>query len=284
MPNNHAEFRDAVARRQVVLERPRAADARVSIRDEHQGGARTALILEEDDDLGQIIPAGERGRADALLRARVIDCERGLWELPRVDPDTDYGLLMLDGLIGRRVRLARAVAIEFLGPGDILRPPEDLPIAADEQLQAEWKVFEPARLAILDEQITSQLMKSTALSLALAARLTRRAHRLTYLLAISHLARVEDRVLATLWHLARHWGRVTPGGLTVPIPLLHSDLGQLVGARRPTVTLAMTALRGRELVVRQSDGRYLLPGDPPAWLPVSSASRDTESRATAAVR
>jgi CRP/FNR family transcriptional regulator, cyclic AMP receptor protein len=283
--DDRAEFRDALARAEVGLERPRTSQARRSRRRrEHPAGARTALILEEDEDLARSIPARERGRAARLLRARVIDYERSLWEVPRLDPDTGYGLLMLDGLIARRVRLARAVAVEILGPGDILRPPDDLPLATTDQLRAEWKVFQPARLAVLDEAITSQLMESTGLSLALAARLTRRARRLTYLLAISHLARVEDRLLATFWHLGVNWGGMTEGGMTVPVPLLHSDLGHIVGARRPTVTLAMTSLRDRELVIRQRDGSYLLPGGPPSWLPLSGASQDREGSATAAER
>ena len=283
--DNPAEFRDALVRPEVGLEGSRTSQPRRSRRrHEHHGGGRTALILEEDEDLARSIPSRERGRAAALLRARVIAYERSLWEVPRLDPDTGYGLLMLNGLIARRVRLARAVAVEILGPGDVLRPPDDLPLGTHDQLRAEWKVFQPARFAVLDEQITSQLTESTGLSLALAARLTRRARRLTYLLAISHLARVEDRLLATFWHLAGNWGRMTEGGMTVPVPLLHSDLGHIVGARRPTVTLAMTSLRDRRLVIRQRDGSYLLPGDPPAWLPQSGASQEPESCATAAGR
>lgn len=283
--DNRAEFRDALARAEVGLEHPRTSQARrTRRRREHPAGARTALILEEDEDLARSIPARERGRVTRLLRARVIDYERSLWEVPRLDPDTGYGLLMLDGLIARRVRLARAVAVEILGPGDILRPPEDLPLATSDQLRPEWKVFQPARLAVLDEAVTSQLMESNGLSLALAARLTRRARRLTYLLAISHLARVEDRLLATFWHLGVSWGSMTEAGMNVPVPLLHSDLGHIVGARRPTVTLAMTSLRDRKLIIRQRDGGYLLPGDPPAWLPLSGAGQDRESCATAAGR
>jgi CRP/FNR family transcriptional regulator, cyclic AMP receptor protein len=283
--DDRAEFRDALARAGGGLERSRKPQARRSRRRrEHAGSARTALLLEEDDELAGSISARERGRTAALLRARVITYDRSLWEVPQLDPDTGYGLLMLSGLIARRVRLARAVAVEIVGPGDILRPPDDLPLAATDQLRAEWKVFQPARLAVLDEEVTSQLMESTGLSLALAARMTRRARRLTYLLAISHLARVDDRLLATFWHLAGNWGRLTEDGTTVPVPLLHSDLGHIVGARRPTVTLAMTSLRDREQVIRQRDGSYLLPGAPPAWLPQSGASRERESCATAAGR
>jgi CRP/FNR family transcriptional regulator, cyclic AMP receptor protein len=280
--DNGAELHDALARAEGGLGRSDAPTPRRSRRRrEHPGGARTALILEEDAELARSVPARERGRMAAVLRARVITYERSLWEVPQLDPDTGYGLLMLDGLIARRVRLARAVAVEIVGPGDILRPPDDLPLASNDQLRAEWKVLQPARLAVLDEAITSQLMESTRLSLALAARMTRRARRLTYLLAISHLARVDDRLLATFWHLAGNWGRVTEGGMTVPVPLLHSDLGHIVGARRPTVTLAMTSLRDRRQVIRQVDGSYLLPGDPPAWLPRSAVSRERERCAAA---
>ena len=71
---------------------------------------------------------------------------------------------------------------------------------------------------------------------------TRRAHHLAVALAIAHHQRVEDRLLLTLWHLAERWGRVTPDGIVVPLPLGHQRLADLVGAHRPSVTTAMGEL------------------------------------------
>jgi hypothetical protein len=49
----------------------------------------------------------------------------------------------------------------------------------------------------------------------------------------------------------------------VPLALTHRILGQLVGARRPTVSTALSELAEREELVRRPDGSWLLRGDPP---------------------
>jgi len=56
---------------------------------------------------------------------------------------------------------------------------------------------------------------------------------------------------------------VTPGGTVLPLALTHETLGALVGARRPTVTLALGDLSERGAVLRQ--GR--------AWLLVEPLTR-----------
>jgi Crp-like helix-turn-helix domain len=55
-------------------------------------------------------------------------------------------------------------------------------------------------------------------------------------------ARVDDRLLATLWHLASMWGRVIPQGTVVPFRLTHEMLASIVGAQRPTTTVAIHSL------------------------------------------
>jgi CRP/FNR family cyclic AMP-dependent transcriptional regulator len=84
-------------------------------------------------------------------------------------------------------------------------------------------------------------------------------------MAISHLAKVEDKLLVALWHLASTWGRVTPQGVYVPLALTHTVLGEVVGAYRPSVTVAMQRLHDRGEVTRTSEGGYLLTGDPGDW-------------------
>jgi hypothetical protein len=51
--------------------------------------------------------------------------------------------------------------------------------------------------------------------------------------------------------------------VAVALPLSHSALGRLVGARRPTVSLALKELGAQGLVGRREDGAWLLSGDPP---------------------
>ena len=85
--------------------------------------------------------------------------------------------------------------------------------------------------------------------------------RLTGQLVICQLPRVDQRVLAILWLLAESWGHVTPGGVRLPLALTHETLGALIGARRPTVTLALRKLSEKGSIVRQDSGWLLL--EPP---------------------
>src|SRR5690349_22548166 len=98
---------------------------------------------------------------------------------------------------------------------------------------------------------------------ALFDRLSERSLRLATTQAISQLTRVDRRLKALFWHLAERWGRVSGDGVIVPLALTHRILGQLVGARRPTVSTALSELAEREELTRRPDGSWLLRGDPP---------------------
>jgi hypothetical protein len=58
---------------------------------------------------------------------------------------------------------------------------------------------------------------------------------------------------------------MTPDGVQVPLRLSHRLIGQLVGARRPTVSSALAELAGRGDLVRRPDGTWLLAGRRPVW-------------------
>jgi CRP-like cAMP-binding protein len=127
-------------------------------------------------------------------------------------------------------------------------------------------VLEPTRLAVLDHRLVLRMNPWPALGLELFARGTRRAHGLAVSLAIAHHPRVEDRLLLTLWNLGERWGRVGPDGISVPLPLPHQRLADLVGAHRPSVTAAMGALTRADLISRRDDGAWILHGSPPEKL------------------
>jgi CRP/FNR family cyclic AMP-dependent transcriptional regulator len=100
---------------------------------------------------------------------------------------------------------------------------------------------------------------------ALVARALERSRNLALNMAIIHQARVNVRLLMLLWHLADRWGRVRSEGVVLPLHLTHSVLADLVAARRPTVTSALSELARRELAVPQTRG-WLLRGEPPGEL------------------
>jgi CRP-like cAMP-binding protein len=89
-----------------------------------------------------------------------------------------------------------------------------------------------------------------------------RSRQLAVNMAIVHQARVDVRLHLLFWHLAGRWGRVRSDGIVVPLRLTHTVLADLVAARRPTVTSALSDLSRRGLVRAVSEG-WLLSEPPP---------------------
>ena len=118
-------------------------------------------------------------------------------------------------------------------------------------------------LAVLDRRFAAEAARYPEITAALFDRMGERSLRLATTQAISQLTRVDRRLKALFWHLAERWGRVSGDGVVVPLALTHRILGQLVGARRPTVSTALSELAEREELVRRPDGSWLLRGDPP---------------------
>jgi Crp-like helix-turn-helix domain len=65
-----------------------------------------------------------------------------------------------------------------------------------------------------------------------------------------------------MWFLAESWGRVTPAGTSLPLSLTHDAIGEMIGAKRPTVSLALKELVQQGAVVRRDGGWLLLKGAP----------------------
>jgi CRP/FNR family cyclic AMP-dependent transcriptional regulator len=188
-------------------------------------------------------------------------------------------VLVIDGLLARELIAHEAASMELLGPGDLLRPWEQS--ADSDLLQAvvRWSALAPTRLAMLDRRLAARLAGYPEIYCALLERWGARARRLAVLQAISQLTRVDRRLLALFWHLAERWGRVTPKGVVVPLALSHRMLGQLVGARRPTISSALGALTATGEVTRRSDGSWLLTG-PPVGAPDAQTARFIMPRRT----
>jgi CRP-like cAMP-binding protein len=123
-------------------------------------------------------------------------------------------------------------------------------------------VLEPVRLAVLDSQFVNRLTGYPKLAGALFGRAALRSRQLAVNMAIVHQARVDVRLHMLLWHLAGRWGWVRSDGIVVSLRLTHSILAELVAARRPTVTSALSEL-GRNGLVRSVPEGWLLCGPPP---------------------
>jgi CRP-like cAMP-binding protein len=166
------------------------------------------------------------------------------------------GAVVLKGLIARETRLAGRTATQLLGAGEVCNP-----WARDDELlpsEVAWSALEPSCLAVLDGRFAAASRRWPSLGLVVQQRLAERADRLASLAAVLQLPTVEQRVLAVLWHLADRFGRVTTEGVAVRLRLTHQLLGRLVGAERPTVTLALGYLAASGAVVRRDNTTWLL--------------------------
>jgi CRP/FNR family cyclic AMP-dependent transcriptional regulator len=165
------------------------------------------------------------------------------------------------GLLVREVAVGPTSSAELLGPGDVLLVP-----MADDHLLPEcatrWTVLHPGAIAWLNGTMDDLAPR---LAMTLLARAQRRIDHLAFCQSVTQLKRIDDRVLAMLWHLAERWGHVTPDCVVIELSLTHRALGRLVGAQRPSVTTALGMLARRGALDRSPDGSWRLLSTPPEW-------------------
>src|SRR5205823_810539 len=222
------------------------------------------------DELPELLQHVENGDLPILrqITTRLLRIEPGVWQLDFQDSDVrgHLGLLVLDGLLSRQVTIGEATCAELLGGGDVLRPWTEIERGiVSIPAESRWQIVTPTRMAVLNARFALQIARWPDVTAAIIDRVVQRARWLSFHLAVCHIVGVEVRLLIVLWHFADRWGRVTPNGLKLPLPLSHGLLAGIVGARRPTVSTALGVLREQGLVERTADG-WLLRGSPPSEL------------------
>lgn len=227
-------------------------------------------LLDHDPDLGRRLSPDRLRAAQQHARVAAVSIRRGAWDPSSVATRAarPAGLLVLDGLLSRDVLLGDVAAAQLLGPGDLIEVPAD---GAPElmAIDVRWSVLEPSTVALIDDAFLFSARAWPELVADLFERVVGQSARHAKHRAICQLPRVEDRVHALLWFLAERWGRVTAHGVIVPLRLTHGTLGQLVGAKRPTVSLAIKRLARDDRVHRRGDGAWLLSQ---AWTPHGGAA------------
>lgn len=176
----------------------------------------------------------------------------------------DLGFLVVEGLLLRRVVIADTRCTELLGRGDVLRPwSMDSAEMASIPVEADWRIVDDgATFAVLDRHVTRQLGQFPQITCQLVDRAVRRARWLSFQLAVCHTRHVENKLLMVMWHFADRWGKVTPNGIVLDLGLSHETLGEIIGARRPTVTTALGRLR-KDGKLEDTETGWLLRGEPP---------------------
>jgi CRP/FNR family cyclic AMP-dependent transcriptional regulator len=220
----------------------------------------TVHVLEVDPDLAAALPEADLIEANRDAVASVLRLKCGAWSPPDEAEPAHMGLLVLEGLLTHQLVTAGGRSVELLMAGDVLRPWVTLGIDGPAGVHDDWAVMEPATVAILDPAFARRVGRWPEMAGALMDRLATRARWLTLDLAVAHVRRLDDRLMLLFWQLARRWGKVTPDGVVIPLNLQHQLLATLIGAKRPSVTTRLGALRDQGLLARRADGSWLLPG------------------------
>jgi CRP/FNR family cyclic AMP-dependent transcriptional regulator len=176
------------------------------------------------------------------------------------------GVLVVEGLLSREVVLGGTVTTELVGRGDVLRPVDHDVAGAPVQFDIAWRVLQTTRILYLDRDFALAAGRWPEVIEEIVSSAVRRSQSLALHLAVSHLRRVDTRLLVLMWHMADRWGKVGRDGVTVPLKLTHQMLGHLVGAQRPSVTTALKQLTDEGRLSRGADGTWMLHGDPPETL------------------
>jgi CRP/FNR family transcriptional regulator, cyclic AMP receptor protein len=222
-------------------------------------------VLEVDPDLGQSLDQQGFAAASRELVADTLDIARGVWELDPAWAATGavLGLLILAGVLARDLVIGRRRSLEILGPGDMVRPwPSDRHSGAVD-VDLRFNALEPVRFAALDARFATHAARFPGVMSQVAGRVMGRATSASLRLIVHQVVRIDDRVLVSLWGLAERFGRVTPDGVLMPVPINHTMMARFVGAQRPTVSQAVGALTRRGEVERLDDGGWLLKGSFP---------------------
>ncbi len=222
-------------------------------------------VFQHDPDLLE----GVDEPAAASLRAHIatprITAEPGAWQPAGAVPQQTghLGLLVVDGLLVRTLRLVERECSEIVGPGDLIRPWDGEVLDESVPGYSQWRVLQPTTLASLDARFAARVARWPTIAAALLARSALRCRSLVHQATIAHVRHADTRVLLVLWHLADRWGRVTPQGVLVPVPLTHQLLAQLTCLQRPTVSSALSHLARHGQVTRLEQRGWLLHAEPP---------------------
>jgi CRP-like cAMP-binding protein len=222
-------------------------------------------VLDFDPGLAELVPSDQRAHARQTTSTALVQFPSGPWR----EPDATllrarggYGLLVLDGLLLRRVEVAGRHAAELLGPGDLLRPWQHEGETSTLELSWTWRVVAPTKAAVLDQRWSGRAANWPQLGAELAGRALSRAMRLVVTMAIAQQPKLDIRLWMLFWELADRYGRVHSDGVHLDLPLTHEVLSHLAGARRPSVSGALTRLADDGRLVR-SGRNWVLSGERP---------------------
>jgi CRP/FNR family cyclic AMP-dependent transcriptional regulator len=226
------------------------------------GGTQAAAVrvLDVVPAMRDAIPAEERAYAYAAMVAAAQTTECGPLRLPATTaPGRPFAAIIVSGAVLRETSLGDRCAGELFGAGDVIDigggPETELSLVPAQTVHT---AHQPVTLALLGNRFRAAASRWPGLHDVLGEQRAQQVRRASRHLAILALPRVDERIVALFGDLAERWGHVTPEGIRIDLPLTHVAIGQLVGARRPTVSLALTDLAAAGRLSRRPDRSWLL--------------------------
>ena len=223
----------------------------------------TADLLEVDPDFAAGL--GEHAReARAALKVVLVTIPPGPCDVEGlIAGRRASGAVVVEGLISRRTLIGAHAAVELIWPGDVIAPLPNLSVAQPFLVpEISWTAELTTRLALLPPSTFRLAVRWPELASTLRERMEVRHARLATVHAIAQVPRAEERLRLLLWLLAGRFGRVTAQGVVLDVRLPYRTIGELIGARRPTLSLAMKALRASGEVTVREDGALVLREEP----------------------
>jgi CRP/FNR family transcriptional regulator, cyclic AMP receptor protein len=219
------------------------------LRAEANGSPSWLSLVELDSELNVHKP-GWSAPGDRRLAARTLHLAEGPFDPGEFVPNPDgwLGLLITGGQLLVEIEAGRGPTGWLVGPEDILRPWEmdGLALTTD----ATWTALGESEIVLLDGEFARRTL---GIPDVLQTLLTKSAQSTHWLLAKSLITAtpvIEERLLLLFALIGERWGRATPEGVMISLPLTHRVLASLVGARRPSVSTALGALDEEGLVSR----------------------------------
>ena len=120
-------------------------------RDKLDPNRQRVAVLDHDPELADALSDEDLVDARRVLVAPALSLPRGEW-CPRrggAVKTSHLGVLVVDGLLARRVALGETVSAELLGPGDLLRPWHQFGDGVPMPFEVSWQVLEESRIVLL---------------------------------------------------------------------------------------------------------------------------------------
>lgn len=214
-------------------------------------------ILEQDPDLASGLGVSDRRAAERVCTAPFVSLTRtSSWRTGLRVPAGGGGRLVvvLDGFALQRVTVHGHDGVGIVGPGDVLRVRSERGTVAP----TPTKVMSQMSVSVLDMSFLDSAARWPEIGVNIVCRVSDRVDFQTGVIALMHVKQLSARLHRLYWDMAERWGKMTPAGVWLPIRLTQQDLADLVGARRPSISVALSALRESGDVIQDSEGRLIV--------------------------